>query len=147
MNLHPQCETLSLMATACAEISHHHHRLWLDRVTLKYWRPRLYCGVGGHSAPDTVHVAQCCVWSGACCRCSLDGLRGPLLKACNLTGVAAFHSCNTIYRLRISVFARADGNSYQHAINQLLQCCNITADFTPVSEGGKQAGNRRRTDR
>lgn len=43
--------------------------------------------------------------------------------------------------------AGADGNSYQHAIMQLLDCCNITAEFTPTSEGGKEAGNRRPTDR
>jgi hypothetical protein len=59
--------------------------------------------VGGSAPGNTVHVAQCCAWSGARCRCSLDGLHGPLLKACNLTGVAAFHGRNTIHRLRISV--------------------------------------------
>lgn len=41
----------------------------------------------------------------------------------------------------------ADGSAYKHAIQQLLGCCNITAEFTPVSDGGKEAGNKRPTDR
>lgn len=45
------------------------------------------------------------------------------------------------------VCVRADGSSYQHAIRQLLDCPAITADFTPTSEGGREAGNRRPSDK
>jgi hypothetical protein len=40
-----------------------------------------------------------------------------------------------------------DGNSYQHAIRQLLDCPRVTAAFTPQSEGGREAGNRHAGDR
>eukprot|EP00775_Hariotina_reticulata_P012942 gene12942-13070_t len=40
-----------------------------------------------------------------------------------------------------------DGESYHHAIRQLLECPCINASYVPASEGGREAGNRRQTDK
>jgi hypothetical protein len=39
-----------------------------------------------------------------------------------------------------------DGQSYNHAIRQLLECPRVNSTYVPISEGGREAGNKRPTD-